>query len=167
MHTIQHDGFGSTPTWFTESVADYVRILANLGPSHWKRAGQANRDRGWETGYDVGAHFFVYLTGAEVPKVPYSGPDSIIPSVPISSPPPIPHSTRPSGAQPTRISHDVVPPPNNPQGAPERRKRGPFPELVALMDARLEYERWSDNFWVEMTGAPLEVLWTEYLDYYA
>jgi hypothetical protein len=41
-----------------------------------------------------------------------------------------------------------------------------MPELIRLMDARLEYERWDDRWWEEMAGARLEVLWKEYLDYY-
>ena len=166
VHTIQHDGFGSTPMWFIEGIADYVRLLARLDPPHWKSAGQANRERGWETGYDVVAWFLCYLTGQDPPKIPYTGPDSYIP-VDYALPPPIPSASHPSQLLPTRISNDRGPPP--PLG-PQRgrpRPRGPFPGLVHVIDSRLETSRWSDSWWIELTGAPLEVLWNEYLDYYA
>ncbi|ORY30248.1 peptidase of plants and bacteria-domain-containing protein [Naematelia encephala] len=47
------------------------------------------------------------------------------------------------------------------------RRRGPFPEFVKLLDARLEYNKYQESWWVEMTGADLSTLWKEYLDYYA
>jgi hypothetical protein len=34
------------------------------------------------------------------------------------------------------------------------------------MDARLEYEKWSEGWWSEMAGGGLHALWEEYMDYY-
>ncbi|ORX35891.1 peptidase of plants and bacteria-domain-containing protein [Kockovaella imperatae] len=167
VHTIQHDGFGSTPGWLIEGFADYVRLLARLDPPHWKKAGQGNPDKGYETGYDVVAWFLCYLTGQEPPSVPYTGPDAYIP-VNFAIPPPVTTQT-PSQALPTRIAQDgqpnSPPPPGPPASRP--RPRGPFPGLVHVIDSRLETSRWSDSWWVEMTGAPLDVLWREYLEYYS
>ena len=50
---------------------------------------------------------------------------------------------------------------------PGKKRRGPFPELVRLLDTRLKVEKWDDSWWEEMTGASLESLWAEYLAYYA
>ena len=168
VHTIQHDGFGSCPGWLIESFADYVRLQAHLDPVHWKKLGQANRERGWETGYDIGAWFLCYLTGQIPEALPYTEPDSFIRSEDaIARPTAATASTSSSGAQPTRISNEPVPPPS---GGPRRgriRHRGPFPGLVHVINTRLETFRWSDSWWIELTGAPLEILWTEYLDHYS
>ncbi|EIW71078.1 hypothetical protein M231_03523 [Tremella mesenterica] len=176
VHVIQHDGFGSTPTWLTESIADYVRLLTHLGPPHWRKPGQGKREKGWEDGYDAGARFLSFLTGQD--------PDDPYPSELLYLPPP-PHQTFlaspiPPVAQPTSTSHTSVAPPKTTQmptiskeeitpvgGRASRRKRPPMPELVKLFDARLEWEKYHESWWEEMTGAPLEVLWSEYLDCYA
>jgi len=41
------------------------------------------------------------------------------------------------------------------------------PDLVRQMDERMGREKVEEGWWVEMAGATLEELWTEYLDYYA
>lgn len=65
VHTIQYDGqhlsHSTAPSWLTESIADYVRLQAHLGPPHWRKAGQGRELRGWEDGYDAGARFFAWL----------------------------------------------------------------------------------------------------------
>ena len=79
-------------------------------------------------------------------------------------------STAEPAAQPTRYPQPgPYPQPQRPGPGPRKRKarRGPFSELVKLMDARLRAEKWDDEWWVEMTGAPLDVLWGDYLDYHA
>jgi len=172
-HALQHDGFGSTPSWFTESIADWIRLRNGLGPRHWKKCGEAKREKGWETGYDVGAWFLDYLVGDGVvggidwnrnsSRPHHIGNDS----QPTSSS----TSTQPQAPAPMATQY-TAPPANHtspyPKARPTKpRPRPPIPDLVRMMDARLEHERWDENWWEQMAGAPLEVLWGEYLDYYS
>jgi hypothetical protein len=169
-HALQHDGYGSTPTWFTESIADWIRLRNGLGPKHWKRCGEGNREKGWETGYDVGAWFLDYLVGEGiVGGLDWAGPDAGgRGSTAAGGQGPTPTTTQ---AQPQPTTY-TAPPPNHqspyPKPRPSKpRPRAPIPDLVRNMDSRLERERWSDTWWVEMVGAPIEVLWREYQDYYS
>ena len=164
-HALQHDGYGSTPSWFTESIADWIRLRNGLGPRHWKKAGEGDRNKGYETGYDVGAWFLDYLVGeGVVGGVDYTPSQHQYPSNGNG-----PTSTQPQAPMPTQYN---APPSNHtspyPKPRPNKpRPRPPIPELIRMMDARLEYERWDERWWEQMAGAPLEVLWREYLDYYS
>lgn len=168
-HALQHDGFGSTPSWFTESIADWIRLRNGLGPRHWKKAGEGDPNKGWETGYDVGAWFLDYLVGEGV-----VGGVDYIPShseqnqnhqvngnLPTPTQPQVPLPTQYNHPAPNHISPYPKPRPSKP------RPRAPIPDLVRMMDARLEFERWDERWWEQMVGAPIEVLWKEYLDYYS
>ncbi|KAK8847658.1 hypothetical protein IAR55_005517 [Kwoniella newhampshirensis] len=171
VHTIQHDGHGSTPGWLIESIADNVRLLAHLDPPHWRKSGSGNREKGWEAAYDVGARFLVWLTDVEVSSVP----GQVQAAIPVESPEtPIATSTSTNTAaaapMPTQyplpsVSESVSS--DAPLPSPKRPRPGPFPDLVRLMDARLKYDRWSDSWWEEMTGLRLEKLWEKYLEYYS
>ncbi|KAJ8572401.1 hypothetical protein K7X08_008912 [Anisodus acutangulus] len=56
-HVWQWNGNGGTPGGLIEGIADYVRLKAGLGPSHWVKPGQGDR---WDQGYDVTARFLDY-----------------------------------------------------------------------------------------------------------
>jgi hypothetical protein len=175
---VQNNGSNSAPSWLIESMADSVRYLGNLGAKHWRKPGEGRRDKGWEDKYDAGALFLCWLAGL---TPPVDGPPG--------------QQTQPAGAYPTQApgygqqqqqqqqhgqQYTTAYPANyNPQqgyGPPPtpaqpfqqgtKARRGPFPDIVRHIDNRLRTERYSDNWWYEMTGAPLEVLWKEYLDYY-
>lgn len=45
------------PGGLIEGIADFVRLKANLAPSHWRKAGQGSQ---WDAGYDVTALFLDY-----------------------------------------------------------------------------------------------------------
>lgn len=169
-HSLQHDGYGSTPSWFTESIADWIRLRNGLGPRHWKGCGEGDREKGWETGYDVGAWFLDYLVGdGVVGGLSYSS---------VSNQPqqqhqhhPTPSTTQSQAAQPQPTVYNPPPPnhqPPYPKKTPSKpRPRPANPELVRRMDARLEFERWDDGWWAQMAGAPIEILWREYQEYYS
>jgi hypothetical protein len=168
-HALQHDGFGSTPSWFTESIADWIRLRNGLGPRHWKRCGEGDREKGWETGYDVGAWFLDWLVGdGVVGGTTWSSTNSSQPSNLNSNGNLGPTTTQAQAPQSTQYT---APPPNHaspyPKPKPNKSRRPPIPDLVRMMDARLEYERWDDGWWDQMAGASIEVLWREYQDYYA
>ncbi|WRT64507.1 uncharacterized protein IL334_001439 [Kwoniella shivajii] len=167
VHTIQHDGFGSTPGWLIESIADYVRLLASLGPEHWRGSGSGKTDKGWEEGYDIGARFLEWLTGLhQPPSVPQDrtrveGSGSI-PTQMVPTPTKINIDQPRESQYPNPTYKEQTPmPPTKPKERP-----GPFPDLVRLIDARLRYEKWEDEWWVEMTGLSLEGLWNQYMKYY-
>ncbi|XP_060168159.1 uncharacterized protein LOC132598983 [Lycium barbarum] len=57
-HVWQWNGNGQpTPGGLIEGIADYVRLKADLAPSHWVKPGQGDR---WDQGYDVTARFLDY-----------------------------------------------------------------------------------------------------------
>ncbi|KAM0939516.1 hypothetical protein DsansV1_C20g0164101 [Dioscorea sansibarensis] len=60
VHVWQWNGQGAAPGGLIEGIADYVRLKANLAPSHWVQPGQGDR---WDQGYDVTARFLDYLNG--------------------------------------------------------------------------------------------------------
>ncbi|KAH7658056.1 hypothetical protein IHE45_17G061400 [Dioscorea alata] len=60
VHVWQWNGQGNAPGGLIEGIADYVRLKANLAPSHWVQPGQGNK---WDQGYDVTARFLDYLNG--------------------------------------------------------------------------------------------------------
>lgn len=174
-HALQHDGYGSTPSWFTESIADWIRLKNGLGPRHWKKCGEGKRDKGYETGYDVGAWFFDYLVGDGI-----VGGLDWSPTQPQSLGPTPTPTTQTGGyavgaggtaQQPLQTAYTAPPPGHQPPypkpSNTKPRPRPPIPDLIRQMDARLEFERYNERWWVEMAGAPLDVLWQEYLDYYA
>ncbi|WWD21747.1 hypothetical protein CI109_106234 [Kwoniella shandongensis] len=170
VHTIQHDGHGSTPGWLIESIADNVRLLAHLDPPHWRRSGAGNKEKGWEAAYDVGARFLVWLTGVEIS--PSAGQtQAAIPVVDRSETPrPIPTSTTSTAPAAMATQYplpSVNAPPQAPLPSPGKSRPGPYPDLVRLIDARLKYDRWSESWWEEMTGLSLEKLWEKYLEYYS
>lgn len=169
VHIIQHDGAGSCPGWLIESIADHIRLLAHLDPPHWRKAGQGRCEKGWEDAYDAGARFLTWLAGeGEGGSSSPSGVEDRLEGLSIATSSDQVRSTRTtaSPATATRYPHpgSTFPEPNKaPQG---RKRRGPFPEIVRMMDARLGVEKWEDRWWEEMTGAGLTELWREYLDYY-
>ncbi|KAH0725792.1 hypothetical protein MTR67_003676 [Solanum verrucosum] len=56
-HVWQWNGNGGAPGGLIEGIADYVRLKAGLGSSHWVKPGQGNR---WDQVYDVTAQFLDY-----------------------------------------------------------------------------------------------------------
>ncbi|KAJ4837474.1 hypothetical protein Tsubulata_013187 [Turnera subulata] len=56
-HIWQWNGNGQAPGGLIEGIADFVRLKANYGPSHWVQPGQGDR---WDQGYDVTARFLDY-----------------------------------------------------------------------------------------------------------
>jgi len=183
VHTIQNDGAGTTPGWLIESIPDHLRLLAHLDPPHWRKAGDGRKDKGWEEGYDAGARFLAWLTGEGEesdtqtqsqsqthahthPPPSYDDDDDVggiqteMSRVTLTGPP---------KAQPTKYLQSQSGESRKPSTGKGKGKsrRGPFKELVRSIDARLKVEQWDDMWWEEMTGAELEVLWKEYLDYYA
>ncbi|XP_054785439.1 uncharacterized protein LOC129291974 [Prosopis cineraria] len=56
-HVWQWNGKGEANGGLIEGVADFVRLKAGYGPSHWVKAGEGDR---WDHGYDVTAHFLDY-----------------------------------------------------------------------------------------------------------
>jgi hypothetical protein len=171
VHAVQYDGHGSTPIWLIESIADYVRLQADLGPPHWRHPGQGKAEKGWEDGYDAGAQFLSWLvgtTGVEADGQPYGTEDS-------SSPLPRPTPTAPSSTstvpppQSTQYPADMRPPAPGPEAKKGRRRPGPWPEFVKSLNARLEHEKYTERCWADLTGqrGGLEELWTAYLGHYA
>ncbi|XP_010547976.1 PREDICTED: uncharacterized protein LOC104819552 isoform X2 [Tarenaya hassleriana] len=57
VHVWQWNGSGGAPGGLIEGIADFVRLKAGLGPSHWVGPGQGDR---WDQGYDVTARFLDY-----------------------------------------------------------------------------------------------------------
>ncbi|EFJ24815.1 hypothetical protein SELMODRAFT_232195 [Selaginella moellendorffii] len=57
-HVWQWNGRGGAPGGLIEGIADFVRLKANLAPSHWVKPGAGNR---WDEGYDVTARFLDYV----------------------------------------------------------------------------------------------------------
>lgn len=58
VHCFQHNGRGTCPGGLIEGIADWVRLRANLGPSHWKREQIPDR---WDQGYEKTAYFLDWL----------------------------------------------------------------------------------------------------------
>ncbi|WVQ80071.1 hypothetical protein IAT38_002172 [Cryptococcus sp. DSM 104549] len=176
VHTIQHDGGGSAPGWLIESVADYLRLQARLDPPHWRKAGAGRQEKGWEDGYDVGARFLGWLVGDEDGRAGLEseegerkGDEESTERGEVSLPTPASDPGTAQAPLPTKYP-DPLPPTHTSPLAPHKKphpRPGPFPDLVRLIDARLQYERWDDEWWEEMTGDSLGQLWDKYLDYYA
>lgn len=57
VHCVQYNGIGTCNGGLIEGIADWVRLQANLGPPHWRRA---KSDR-WDCGYDRTGYFLQYL----------------------------------------------------------------------------------------------------------
>ncbi|KLT38964.1 hypothetical protein CC85DRAFT_288995 [Cutaneotrichosporon oleaginosum] len=47
---------------------------------------------------------------------------------------------------------------------PPRYRRGPFPDLVQLLDGACALRTYDESWWIEFCGAPLPQLWAEFLD---
>lgn len=95
------------------------------------------------------------------------GLDQDLTAMRISSEPATSTSTSTSTtAQPTQYPSAPAPPapPTRPGLRP---RRGPWPDLVRVLDARMKSEEWDEAWWAELAGAPLERLWEEYMEYYA
>lgn len=170
VHAVQYDGYGTTPTWLVESVADYVRLEAHLGPPHWRSPGQGKAERGWEEGYDAGARFLSWLVG---PK--RTGEDLVnegltaldigntanrsAPSITVPRPP-LPQPTK-YPDQPYSSAPALTPP-------ADRRRPGPWPDLVKELNGSLEHQKYSDKWWEGHTGVEggLDGLWAAYLGFY-
>ena len=56
-HIWQWNGDGQAPKELVEGIADFVRLKANLAPTHWVKPGEGDR---WDQGYDVTARFLDY-----------------------------------------------------------------------------------------------------------
>jgi len=56
-HVWQWNGNNAAPSGLIEGIADYVRLTANLAPSHWVKPGEGDK---WDQGYDVTAYFLQY-----------------------------------------------------------------------------------------------------------
>lgn len=169
VHTIQHDGFGSEPWWLIESMADFVRLQAHLGPPHWRVPGQGRTERGWEEGYDSGARFLAWLTGWEQNGATPGSRDLGQARGDEAFDHTAPTRTAFSAAQPTQYPSGAPPPAPPQHSRPptgSRPRRPPNPDLVRMLDHRLAQEKWDDQWWEQMAGARLEVLWAEYLEYY-
>ncbi|KAJ9121351.1 hypothetical protein QFC24_004688 [Naganishia onofrii] len=59
VHVMQYDGQGSTPWWWIEGLADYVRWKLALAPPHWSKRGEGDS---YEDGYSTTAHFLDWLS---------------------------------------------------------------------------------------------------------
>ncbi|CAN1134509.1 Basic secretory protease (Fragments) [Linum perenne] len=59
-HVWQWNGNGRAPGGLIEGIADFVRLKADLAPSHWVGPGKGDR---WDQGYDVTARFLDYCEG--------------------------------------------------------------------------------------------------------
>lgn len=62
-HVWQWNGNGQAPHGLIEGIADYVRLKAGYGSSHWVKPGQGAR---WDLGFDVTARFLEYCEGLKV-----------------------------------------------------------------------------------------------------
>ncbi|OCF54043.1 hypothetical protein L486_08483 [Kwoniella mangroviensis CBS 10435] len=171
VHTIQHDGHSTCPGWLIESIADHIKLLAHLGPLHWRKSGSGKKDKGWEEGYDIGAKFLEWLTCDQSQE---QDEKSLLGSrIPVhhALPTPTPTTTTMTGqAIPTQypnVSHPSdIPQETNKDKEKMKHRPGPYPDLIKLIDMRLKYEKWDDIWWKELTGMSLEDLWATYLDYY-
>ncbi|KAF6983580.1 hypothetical protein CFC21_001742 [Triticum aestivum] len=56
-HVWQWNGQGRANGGLIEGIADYVRLKADLAPTHWRPQGSGDR---WDEGYDVTAKFLDY-----------------------------------------------------------------------------------------------------------
>lgn len=170
MHIVQNNGSNSAPSWLIESIADAVRYLGHLGAAHWRKPGDGRRDKGWEDKYDAGALFLCWLAGL-TPAVDGPPGQQTQQAVPTQAPQGYTQQQQqyttqyPAGYNPNQ-NYGPGPTPAQPMQKGTKARRGPFPLIVKQIDNRLRTERYSDNWWVEMTGAPLPQLWKEYLDYY-
>jgi len=62
VHALQHNGNGTAPGGLIEGMADYVRLKAGLGASHWKRPVRREEvEHGWDAGYERTAWFLEWL----------------------------------------------------------------------------------------------------------
>lgn len=146
-----------------------MRYASGLGAKHWRKPGEGKPHCGWEDAYDAGALFLCWLTG-ETPEVDARPGE---PTQPIQQQQQQPTGTY-SAQQPFATQYPQNPgtgagPPAVPAGRPNpnaRARRGPFPDIVRTLDTRLRTQRFSEQWWVELTGASLEQLWREYQDYY-
>lgn len=166
VHTIQHDGQGTTPGWLIESIADVCRLYAGLDPPHWRKPGQGKKEKGWKDGYDAGARFLAWLIENDRGIGDGNGVNNgrqehfiIPPQSSISTfAPPAQATKYPSSSETYQQTFHPVP--------PTKPRLGPFPDLLRLIDSRLIYEKWNDSWWEEMTGHKLDKLWAAYLSYY-
>lgn len=60
VHCFQYNGHGTCPGGLIEGIADWVRLKANLGAPHWRRANLPER---WDEGYEKTAYFLEWLEG--------------------------------------------------------------------------------------------------------
>jgi hypothetical protein len=180
-HAIQYDALSTSPVWLTESIADYLRLQAHLDPPHWRKAGVGRKEKGWEEGYDAGARFLAWLSGygediASVrgdegglasengrPVTLAMGGSSEIVQQPTST------STQAARPQESKYpTHEYDPSQTKPNPSPLTKPRtGPFLDIVPFLNAKMEYEEYSESWWMEITGKNLEGLWEEYLQYYS
>ncbi|RSH92435.1 hypothetical protein EHS25_008850 [Saitozyma podzolica] len=91
------------------------------------------------------------ISGMSIPTHP--APEST--ATAYSTPTPTPTSTEPISPPPPQTTQypsgpSAAPPPRAPR--PGKPRRQPLPELIRLMDARLDYEKWSEVWWSEMAG---------------
>ncbi|WWC59752.1 uncharacterized protein I303_102314 [Kwoniella dejecticola CBS 10117] len=134
VHTIQHDGCSTTPGWLIESIADYVRLQARLGPDHWRKSGSGRPDKGWEDGYDIGAKFLQWLVGIDDIEAQIHGERldvvQAIPTQEALTPTPTLFINPTSRLTPTPTSTSAeIPPPAQPTQYP------PFPDTDTDPDA--------------------------------
>jgi len=62
VHALQHNGNGTAPGGLIEGMADYVRLKAGLGASHWKRPMRREEvQHSWDAGYERTAWFLEWL----------------------------------------------------------------------------------------------------------
>ena len=102
--------------------------------------------------------------------IPDANEGILNPHISEASSKPIATSTAAPAAQPTRYPQPgpySQPQRTDPGAGNRKARRGPFPELVRMIDARLRAEKWDEGWWEEITGASLETLWGDYLDYHA
>lgn len=59
VHCYQYNGRGACPGGLIEGIADWVRLMCNLGPPHWKR--EWDEKRKWDAGYQHTAYFLEYI----------------------------------------------------------------------------------------------------------
>jgi len=57
VHVYQNDGAHTVPGGLIEGIADFIRLQASLGPTHWKRT----KGGKWDAGYERTAYFLDWV----------------------------------------------------------------------------------------------------------
>ena len=62
VHCYQYNALGTAPGGLIEGIADFVRLNADLAPSHWpERGSKKSKGEKWDQGYEKTAFFLCWL----------------------------------------------------------------------------------------------------------